>query len=592
MSAPAQPSPKRGTAADSGRSRHNGRGRPPERSDGGARDRRSGDGRRPGRGGPPPGPQPAAAGEQPRPLYTAGGIAAAWAAGVGLVVITTLTVVGWVAAPHGTFGEDFLGVFRTAVQGWLVGHNVGFGIPGGRVTMLPLGLVVLPGLLLYRAGRWLARSCELPRLRHVFRAALAIAGPYAAICGTLALIGQTEVIRPSMPQALVAGFVLAFLAGGLGALLQLLKDKGIPRRRLLSLMPERPRSLLVGTASATGLLLLAGAVLFCASLIAGFEEAAATTRELEPGVVGGALLLAMQLIYVPNAVVFGVAYAVGPGFAVGAGTMVAPTGVAVGPLPLFPMLAALPENGPAPALSIIALAAPFLAGGVAGVLTQRSAPTVVSEAAPLWGFVCGVTTGLVCAALSILAGGPLGAERLATVGPSPWQVGLITALEVGVAAAITAWLAHWRYFRAAGAEGDADSGAGDAGEDGESGDRAAPAAAAPAARPARPAAAARPRPRRAAAVPPVAPARPVRRPVADPGPEPVPDNGGPEEAAPRPARRGLRLPAALRWGPRRGAAEEDDAEAEELYGITYEAAPEALDPAAAGAPEERDGPAG
>ncbi|MDA8370038.1 MAG: DUF6350 family protein [Nocardiopsaceae bacterium] len=374
-------------------------------------------------------------------------MAAAWSAGIGLAVLMTLTLIGWVAAPHDAFGDDVDDVFRTAVQAWLVGHHVGFAIPGGQITVLPLGLVVLPGLLLYRSGRWLARSCDLPRLRHLFRAALALAGPYAAIAGTLALIGQTEVVRPSMVKALVAGFCLAFLAGGMGVLFQLLKDKGIPKSRLLELIPERPRSLLVGTASATGILLMSGALLFCAALAAGFDGAVAVTRELSPGLVGGALLIAIQLVYVPNAVVLGLSYAVGPGFAIGTGTMVAPTGVALGAVPMFPMLAALPENGPAPALSLAALATPFLAGCVGGVLTQRSAPTVVSESAPLWGFVCGAATGLVCAALSVLAGGSLGAERLSTVGPSAWQVGLVTALEVGLTAAITAWLANWRYLR-------------------------------------------------------------------------------------------------------------------------------------------------
>ncbi|WP_461003346.1 cell division protein PerM [Streptomonospora sediminis] len=380
-------------------------------------------------------------------MYTAGGLAAAWSTGIGLAVLMTLTVVGWVAAPHGTFGEDIGDVLRASVQAWLVGHHIGFGIPGGDVAMLPLGLVVLPGLLLYRAGRWLARSCDLPRLRHLFRAALAIAGPYAAIAGTLALIGQTETVRPSMVQALVAGFSLAFVAGGAGVLVQLLRDKGIAKRRLLELMPDRPRSLLVGTLSATGTLLAAGMLLFCAGLAAGFGDAAATTGDLAPGLVGGALLLLVQLLYVPNAIVFGLAYAVGPGFAVGTGTVVAPTGVSVGALPVLPMLEALPGNGPAPVLSLAALAVPFAAGGLGGVLTQRSAPAVVSESAPLWGFVCGVTTGLVCAALSVAAGGPLGADRLAQVGPSAWQVGLITALEVGVAAAIAAWVANWRYYR-------------------------------------------------------------------------------------------------------------------------------------------------
>ncbi|MFD0776572.1 DUF6350 family protein, partial [Streptomonospora algeriensis] len=307
------------------------------------------------------------AGEELRPLYAAGGLAAASSAALGLAVLMTLTVAGWVAAPHGAFGEDIGEVLRTAVQAWLVGHLVGFGIPGGDVDMLPLGLVVLPGLLLYRAGRRLARSCDLPRLRHLFRAALAIAGPYAAISGTLALIGRTETVSPSMVQALITGFCLAFGAGGAGVLFQMLRDKGIAKRRLLDLMPDRPRSLLVGTLSSTGTLLATGAVLFAAALAADLGEAVATTRDLAPGLVGGALLLLIQLLYVPNAVVFGLAYAVGPGFSMGTGTIVAPTGVSVGAVPAFPMLAALPDNGPAPVLPLAALAVPFLAGGLAGV---------------------------------------------------------------------------------------------------------------------------------------------------------------------------------------------------------------------------------
>uniref|UniRef100_UPI000B2457FD cell division protein PerM n=1 Tax=Streptomonospora alba TaxID=183763 RepID=UPI000B2457FD len=423
----------------------------PSRNSGGDRPRRrsSGTGGGAGGGRGPGGPRrgDSLSGDELRPLYTAGGLAAASSAGLGIAVLMTLTVAGWVAAPHGAFGEDIGEVLRTAVQAWLVGHLVGFGIPGGDVAMLPLGLIVLPGLLLYRAGRRLARTCDLPRLRHVFRAALAIAGPYAAIAGTLALIGQTEAVRPSMLQALIAGFCLAFGAGGAGALMQMLRDKDIAKRRLLDLMPDRPRSLLVGTLTSTGTLLATGALLFLVALTADLGEAVATTRDLGPGLVGGALLLLIQLLYVPNAVVFGLAYAVGPGFSVGAGTIVAPTGVSVGAVPAFPMLAALPDNGPAPVLSLAALGVPFLAGGLGGALTQRSAPAVVSEAAPLWGFVCGVTTGLACAALSASAGGSMGAERLAVVGPSPWQVGLITALEVGLAAAITAWVANWRYYR-------------------------------------------------------------------------------------------------------------------------------------------------
>ncbi|WP_455011076.1 cell division protein PerM, partial [Nocardiopsis protaetiae] len=398
-------------------------------------------------GSPPDPARRTGTADAPRPIYSTGGVAAATAAGIGLAVIVTLTMVGWVAAPHDTFGEEIVDLLQGAVLAWLVGHHVSFAVPEGSISLLPIGLVLLPGLLLYRAGRWVARNCEIARLRHVHRAAIAVAGPYAAIAGTLALLARTDTVEPSMPRALLMGFVIAFLAGGLGVLRQLMRDKGVVARDLLGLMPARSRSLLVGMLASTGTLLLGGFLLFLVALAVSLPEAAETTRLLAPGWVGGLLLLLIQLAYLPNAVVFAVCYALGPGFAVGEMTVVAPTGVSVGPLPMLPMLAALPENGAAPVVSLAALAVPFIAGGVGGVLTQRSAPDVVSEAAPLWGFVCGVTTGLLCAALGELAGGSLGGQRLSDVGPSAWQVGLVAALEVGVAAAIAAWVANWWYTR-------------------------------------------------------------------------------------------------------------------------------------------------
>ncbi|RNL82296.1 cell division protein PerM [Halostreptopolyspora alba] len=487
--------------------------------------------------------------DPPRSLYTAGGIAAASASGIGVAVLMTFTVIGWVAAPHGTLGEDIADVFRTTVQAWLVGHLVGFAIPGGHVAMLPLGLVVLPGILLFRSGRRLARSCELSRPPQAFRAALALAGPYAAICGTLALVGHTEAVRPSMVQALVAGFVLAFVAGGLGALRQVLRDSRISVRRLLRRMPSRARSLLVGTLGATGVLLVAGAGLFGVALVVGLADVVAITRELSPGIVGGTLLVVGQLLYLPNAVIFGTSYAVGPGFAIGTDTMVAPTGVAVGPVPLFPVLGALPENGAVPAYSLVVLAAPFLAGATGGVLTQRSMPAAASESVPLWGLACGATTGLVFAVFAALAGGPLGAERLTEVGPSPWQVGVATALEVGVTAALAAWVSSWWHYRRA---------------------------------------------RLAAADPPEADTRdgePVE-------PEAAPVTGsaggrGPGRRWPRLPSWRPRLPAprGRRLGP--GADDADDEDAAELFGISYEAVPGAdgaddPGPAAPEAPKGRD----
>jgi uncharacterized protein DUF6350 len=140
-------------------------------------------------------------------------------------------------------------------------------------------------------------------------------------------------------------------------------------------------------------------------------------------------------------------YAIGPGFSVGAETSVSPAGVFLNAVPAFPPFAALPEPGPAPLLSLFALAAPFLAGAVGGTLTVRTMPSPVYEAAPLWGFVSGALTGCVAAVLAALSGGPLGGGRLVTMGPSAWQVGLLATLEVGVSAAVAAWVANWVLLR-------------------------------------------------------------------------------------------------------------------------------------------------
>ncbi len=45
------------------------------------------------------------------------------------------------------------------------------------------------------------------------------------------------------------------------------------------------------------------------------------------------------------------------------------------------------------------------------------------------------------------SGGPLGNGRMASVGPSPWQVAIVAALEIGIAAAVTAGAANWWYVR-------------------------------------------------------------------------------------------------------------------------------------------------
>jgi hypothetical protein len=384
-----------------------------------------------------------------RPLAVIGVIAACAAAGAGLAALTLLAVIGWIAAPHDSLGGGLPGVLRTAVQLWLVGHHVSFGLRGtGRIGLLPLGLVLLPGALLWRSGRWVVRTGRVERLRHVGYAALALAVPYAVLAGALAIASRAPLSTPSSAQAAAAGFGLAFVAGGLGGARAL-----APWGRLIALLPDRARCLVVGATGALTLLAGAGALLAGAALVTHASGFRLALEQLSPGPVGAALLLLAGLAYLPNAVIWAMAYVIGPGFAVGVGTVVAPTGTVIGPLPVFPLLAALPgtSQGPHAGAGGLAgyglLALPYLAGAVGGLLTVRTAPSPTIEAAPLWGLAAGVVAGCVTGVLAVVSGGPLGDGRLATVGPSGWQVALVAALEMGVAAAITAGIANWLLIR-------------------------------------------------------------------------------------------------------------------------------------------------
>jgi Family of unknown function (DUF6350) len=381
-----------------------------------------------------------------RPLVVTGAIAACAAAASGLAVLVTLTAIGWITAPHVGIGAGLIGVLRTATVLWLVAHHVGFTVRGaGRIGLLPLGLVLLPGALLAIAGRWVVRAGAVTQLRHVGYAAVALALPYALLAGALAVACGTAVAAPSLLQAVISSFLLALVAGGLGG------ARGLaPWSRLGRLMPARPRSIVMGMLGAAAILAAAGAVLAGASLAVHLPEVRAASDALAPGVGGAALLLLAQLAYIPNAIIWGIAYTLGPGFAFGTGTAVTPTGSALGAVPGFPMLAAMPSGarpGVPAWVPVAVLALPYLAGIFAGIVTVRIAPTPVIEAAALWGFTAGTAVGVLAGLAAAFAGGPLGDGRLSAVGPSGFRVGLVAIVEVGITAALTAAAANLLMLR-------------------------------------------------------------------------------------------------------------------------------------------------
>jgi hypothetical protein len=381
-----------------------------------------------------------------RPMLMAGGVAALAAAGGGLAVLATLTLIGWITAPHVGLGGGLAGALRSAGLLWLVAHHIEVTVQGvGRVGLLPLGLVLLPAALIERAGRWMTREGHVAGLLDVGSAAVSIALPYALFSGAVAVASRTSVATASVWQAVMVGFLIALLASAFGAARAL-----APWRKLAGRVPPRPRSVILGMLAALAVLTVFGAVLGAVSLMVHFSAYKEAVAALNPGVFGSVLLLLASLCYLPNSVIWAIAYMLGPGFSFGIGTAVSPSGSALGQVPAFPMLAVMPVGDKAafPAwLGFFVLVTPYLAGALAGLMTVRIAPTPWLEAAPLWGLVTGTLTAVVIGFGAKFSGGPLGAGRLASVGPAGGEVGLVAVLEVGVTAALVAGAANWLIIR-------------------------------------------------------------------------------------------------------------------------------------------------
>jgi hypothetical protein len=357
-------------------------------------------------------------------------LAAGWATGAGLVSLGIPVLLVW--ATDSRSGSGAAAATRAIGQLWLLAHGTSMTVPGGVVGVTPLGLTLLPLVLLHRAGRHGARSLEVATVPHAVRLVVAVSFPYAVACAVVAAVSATDQVRPAPVQAMLGGLAVA----AVGATSGVLREGGL-LGATARLLPLRVRLLVRGTLVATGVLLAAGSLLSGYGFVHHAARASSLAAASDPGFVGGLALVALGLLCVPNAALWGSSWLAGPGFAVGAGTAVGPFGTTLGAVPALPLFAALP-TGPAPTwFGVLCLAAPVAAGVVGGCLVGRRLSCGPRWAA-LEGAALGPCAGLVMAGAAWLSGGPLGGGRLVDVGPSWWQVGLAVMVEVGTGAAAAA----------------------------------------------------------------------------------------------------------------------------------------------------------
>ena len=326
---------------------------------------------------------------------------------IALVLLPTafITLLGWATA--GGSNGNTSDPMRAAIWLWLGAHHVAFNLllppanQAGFLSYLPLGAMIFPIMAIrgcfVRAKNLIELDDQsLKLLRTVF------ALLYAGIAALLAWGSGTSAVRPILYYVPLTAIPLVWLAT---LNLRKIRNKyrGIDIAARILAIGLGVSSLVYGVALAFHLSTIQNLVTL-----------------LQPGWLGGALLLLFNLLYLPNAIIATFSYLVGPGFAIGAHTLVAPLTHRIMEIPALPLLGGLPTGRhPMVLLSGIAVF-------VSGIIMFRGA---ITSGARVTSFICLIS---LVALVSYLSSGALLTKAMGSVGVSIWQLTLTIAVELGV----------------------------------------------------------------------------------------------------------------------------------------------------------------
>ena len=316
------------------------------------------------------------------------------------------------------------GVVTDALRGgiwiWLGVHHITFslalppsGLPGS-LSFIPLGALLFPIMVFRGSLRRLRYELKGAQLR---QSIFALGISYLLILIALSLASENFSVSPRWYLAPISVFVLLGIAS-LSQLQQLSKNN--------SYFDQVLRILLI----VLGMLLGISLLFFSVSLALHFSVLNNLITVLQPGVFGGILLLILVIATIPNMAVSSLAYLLGPGFAIGSGTLINPAVHRIGEIPAFPLLAAIPTN--TNKFLFIGVLLGIGAGFTIAFLMQKTERADDLLALP----IVIVISAVFLAAINFLSNGTLLGERLSVIGPSLWIFPLIYLLEAGIGAGI------------------------------------------------------------------------------------------------------------------------------------------------------------
>jgi hypothetical protein len=383
-------------------------------------------------------------------LAALAGIAAAAST---LAVCLAGGVVGWFLTDAGAHGAPRDGL-RVGALGWLMAHGSGIHVDGVHLTAVPLGLTLLCVVVVWRLGLRLGDSvsghgpdadaiADGVRDWTVASATAIFTVGYAAVAVVTERLAATPATSPSLFAVLVRAVLLCGVVGGVGV--------AIGSGRAAIWTSFLPVSVRAASAAAWRILVWYAALsvlVLGIALAVDWDGAVNVMSQLHTSPGAATLLIGLSVLLVPNAAAFSGSYLLGPGFAVGTHTLVSPTAVALGPLPMFPLLAALPDPGPTPGWTVALLALPPLLAAVACYRVLRRYPTTRWDDAALRGAGAGLLCAVGFAVVASLAGGAVGPGRMTHVGPFVFQVLLHGIATFGVGGLLGSMAATWRARRA------------------------------------------------------------------------------------------------------------------------------------------------
>lgn len=383
-----------------------------------------------------------------RPLVLLATLAGALAAVSTLTVCLALGVAGWFLTDAGAHGAPRDGL-RVGALAWLAAHGSGVRVQGTLVSLMPLGITLVCGWAVWRIAHRLGdsvsghgpdaqRIADGERDWTVPAATLWCTAGYVSVAVLTESLAATSATAPDLSRVVWWSVLLCVLLGGPAVAV------GSGRAAIwAATLPPSLRATAGACRQVASTWLLVSLLAFLVALLTDFDTALNVTSQLGTDTGATVQLVVVSLLVVPNAVLFSGSYLLGPGFTVGAHTIVSPSVVTIGALPMFPMLAALPEAGPTPRWTTALVAVAPLVGAVGAMRAQRAHPTYRWEEGALHGCAGGMLAGAVFALLAALAGGAVGPGRMSEVGPLVGAVLLHGVTAFGIGGLLGGLLATW-----------------------------------------------------------------------------------------------------------------------------------------------------